>query len=239
MKGTIDIESFPGHYRAFVDKMWEAKIMREDVPIKPASFSYKRYGGFKAYTRGVWEYKNEKEFVKDLHRIFMENDVLIGHNAKRFDLKQSNTFFAMHDLPETNTEIEDTLTIIKKRFRLPSYKLKYVLQFFKIGEKMRTGGEELWFDVEAGDKQARAHFLKYNENDTVQTEKLYKYLEEKGWASKDKKKFFSFRFGCPRCKSLEWQSRGEVARADGWHDYFFCKNCGKYGITEKVIRPWR
>lgn len=239
MKGTIDIETFPGKYRAFVDKMWKTNILKEDVPTRPASFSYKRLGRFKPYTRGVWQYKNEKEFVKDLHRIFDENDILIGHNAKRFDLRQSNTFFAMHGLPETRTEIEDTMTIIKKRFKLPSYKLKYCLTFFKIGEKMRTGGEDLWFDVEDGDLKARKHFLEYNENDTVMTEKLYVFLEEKGWTSKNTKRFFSFKFGCPRCRSIDVQSRGERPYADGWHDYFFCKNCGKYAPGERVIRPWR
>lgn len=239
MKGTIDIESFPGHYRAFVDRMWKTSILKEDDPIRPASFSIKEYGKGKAYTRGVWEFKNEKEFVKDLHQEVSKYQILIGHNAKKFDLRQINSFFAMYDLPQTSVHIEDTLTIVRKHFRLPSYKLKYCLQFFKIGEKLRTGGEDLWFDAESGDEKARKHFLKYNENDTVMTEKLYKYLYDKGWARPLTSNYFSVRNGCPRCGEKNWNFRGERADKWGWHEYVWCKSCGKYGMIDTLLRPWR
>lgn len=235
-EGTIDIESFPGRYRAYVDKMWKTRVIREDVPILPASFSYKEMGKSKPYTRGVWEFKNEKEFVKDLHRVFKENAMLVGHNAKNFDLRQSNTFFAMYDLPATDTKIEDTLTIIKKRFRLPSYKLKYCLKFFKIGYKMETGGEGLWFDVEDGDPKARKHFLKYNENDTVQTEKLYLYLKEKGWAKSNERKCYG-KNGCVRCGGHNVQFRGEKPFTEGIYEMVSCKDCNKHQPYH-FIRAW-
>jgi len=240
IRGTIDIESFPGTYRAWGDNMYETSLIKEVTPVKLASFSYKRWGRHKPYTRGLWEFPSEKEFVEDLWRIFNENDVLIGHNAKKFDLRQSNTFFAMHDLPATRTEIEDTLSIVRKRFKLPSYKLKYCLVFFGIGVKLETGGDALWFGVEEGDSKARKHFLKYNENDTVQTEALYEYLERKGWTKKNVKSQFSYEHGCPRCKAPQkwWQSRGERGYSDGIHEYYYCTRCGKYGALDRLLRPW-
>lgn len=237
--GTIDIESFPGTYRAFVDKMWQTSVMKEVTPVKPASFSYKPLGKGKPYTRGVWQYESETEFVKDLHRIFKENTYLIGHNAKRFDLKQSNSFFAMHDLEAVDTKIYDTLTIVKRRFRLPSYRLKYCLVFFGLGEKIDTGGDELWFKTESGDEKKRKEFLKYNENDTVMTEKFFLFLVKKGWAKIDtESRFFSSTFGCPRCKGFDWQKRGPKPTKEGWRQHYFCKTCGKHGAHETVTKKW-
>ncbi len=243
MRGTIDIESFPGHYRAWGDNMYETSLIKEVVPVLPASFSYKQEGNHKPYTRAVWDFPTEKEFVEDLWRIFNENDILIGHNAKKFDLRQSNTFFAMYNLPATRTEIQDTLKVIKKHFKLPSYKLKYCLVFFGIGVKLETGGDVLWDHAEKGcdcKRNCRKYFLKYNENDTVQTEALYLYLERKGWTKKDVKRYFSYEHGCPRCKAPQtsWQSRGERGYADGIHEYYYCTRCGKYGPLDRLLRPW-
>jgi len=235
-RGTIDIESFPGHYRGFVDKMWKTRLLKETIPIKPASFSYKELGKHKPYTRGVWEFKNEKEFVKDLHRVFMENEELIGHNAKQFDLKQSNTFFAMYGLPDTNVKIIDTLTIVKKKFRLPSYKLKYCLEFFKIGHKLETGGEVLWFDVEDGDPKARKHFLKYNENDTVKTELLYLYFLDKGWVQERTRKCYG-KDGCIRCGGHNVNFRGEKPFSEGVYEMVHCKDCNKHQPYH-FLRGW-
>lgn len=235
--GTIDIETYPGTYRTFAENMYETSLMKEVQPVKCASFSYKPYGKGKCYTRGEWQYPTYKAFVTDMHRVFTENDFLIGHNAKKFDLRQSNSFFAQFGLPKTNTRIEDTYTITKRHFKLASYKLKYVLVYFGIGYKIETGGEALWFATEKGDPKAQKQFLTYNENDTVQTEKLYQFLVDGGWATLPEPKFYIPGMGCTRCGAEDTHSRGEQPRAGGWVNAYMCKQCGKRLYTD-VVKPY-
>jgi len=234
--GTIDIETYPGEYRAFADNMYEAKLMKETKPIAPASFSYKDWFSNKTITKGVWDYPTELDFVKALWKVFDENDFIVGQNVKKFDNKQSNTFFGQFGLPKHSpVKFVDTMLIAKQHFRLPSYSLKYLLVFFKIGLKLETGGESLWFACEEGDPKARKKMLVYNKNDTIQTELLAKFFIEKGYAKlPDKKTTYVIGEGCVRCGEEDMQSRGESPTSGGWAKMFVCKNCGKWNRTDVV-----
>lgn len=233
--GVIDIETFPGTYRTFANNMYETSLMKEVEPVKLASYSYLELGKKRPITKGVWQFKNYGDFVKSMHKIFVENDFLVGHNAKKFDLKQSNTFFAAHGLPNTEVKIIDTLTEIKRNFRLPSYKLKYCLAFFGIGYKIETGGDELWFETEAGNKKAQKNFLKYNENDTVQTAKLFKFLNDGGWINFPTwSRVYVPGEGCWRCGVEDTQKRGPKPRKEGWIQEYMCKNCGQRLYTTVI-----
>lgn len=101
---------------------------------------------------------------------------------------------------------------------------------------MRTGGEDLWFDAEAGDAKARAYFLKYNENDTIQTEKLYKYLEDKGWTKNKERKCYG-KNGCIRCGGNNVNFRGEKPFAEGMYEMVWCKDCNKHQPYH-FLRSW-
>lgn len=237
--GTLDIESYPGTWRAFVDKMYETRVLKEVTPHMPASFSFKPYRGGPTVTRGVWEYKNTKEFLWDLWDVFNDNDFLIGHFVKNFDHRQSNTFFAQFGLPApSKTTFYCTKEITKKHFKLPSYSLKYLLAFFGIGLKLETGGEELWFKTEAGDPKARKKMLTYNKNDTVQTEKLFLFLVDGGWTEAPGSRYYTKENGCPRCHSHDKENRGFSKDADGVRRQYLCKNCGKRPRDEELVMRW-
>lgn len=238
--GTLDIESFPGTWRSFANNTYEAQLMREVVPNMPASFSFKPYKKGPTVTKGVWEYETTEAFLWDLWKVFDENDFLIGHFVKNFDHRQSNTFFAQFGLPApSKCKFYCTKEITKRHFKLPSYRLKYCLVFFGIGIKLETGGEELWFRTEAGDPTARAKMLRYNRNDTVQTEKLFLFLVENGWTPAPSSTVYVPNGPCVRCGVTglkNMQSRGDQPRADGWVHGYQCKSCGKRNYTEVFER---
>lgn len=240
--GTIDIETYPGTYRTFADNMYEVSLLREVSPVIISAFTYKPLGK-KSYTRGHWQYPNYKEFIRDLHRIHQENDYLIGHNAKKFDLRHCQTFFAKYGFSKTNTKIFDTKNIVKNNWKLPSYSLKYILVYFGIGKKLETGGDILWQLTEEGDAKARKKFLNYCENDGIETEKLFKFLVAGGWVPHlPWEKIFKLGDKCPRCKVVltrdKVQSRGLKAREEGRVHEFACKNCNKRLYTD-VVAPWK
>lgn len=237
--GTIDIETFPGSYRSW-GPMWEATLMKEDRPVMAASFAYKELGKKEMIVKAAWQYRRYKDFVKELWKVFDENDVLIGHNIKKFDLTQSNTFFAQMGMKKpSDGKFIDTYSICKNNFKLPSYKLKYLLVFFGIGMKLATGGDDLWFAAEDGDKKKQKQFLQYNANDTVMTEKLYLFLRENGWIKNHPgDTFYTVEHGCPRCHKHKVHRRGEAATAEGIRIQYACINCGKRSVSEELVRKW-
>jgi hypothetical protein len=236
--GTLDIESFPGTWRTFANNTYEANLISEVTPNMPASFSFKPTGG-RPITRGVWQFDTPEEFMKALWDVFDQNDYIIGHNVKRFDRTQSNTFFAQFGLPApSDCKFPDTMTAIKARFRLPSYSLKYCLRFFKIGQKMETGGDSLWIDAEEGDEKAQAKMLRYNQNDTVQTEKLWNFLVDNGWARLPVIDGYKKGMSCPRCLCIEWQKRGiKPIVGKGLCQYYSCKRCNKQ-MPGEIVEEW-
>lgn len=236
--GTLDIETYPGTYRAFADNMYETRLMKEVEPIRLASFAYKELGKKKITVMGEWEFKKEIDFVRELWQIFDENDVLIGQNIKKFDNKQSNTFFAQYGLPKHSpVQWIDTMLVARENFKLPSYSLKYLLVFFSIGTKLETGGESLWFGCEEGNEADRKKMLRYNANDTIQTELLAVYFKELGYIKKwPFSECYVIGEGCVRCGNDDMQRRGrEVPRAGGFVSAFMCKRCGKRNYTDVVL----
>jgi hypothetical protein len=235
--GTLDIESFPGTWRTFADNTYEARLISEVSPNMPASYSFKPFRG-KPVTRGIWMYRNPRDFMIDLWKVFDENQYIVGHNVKRFDRTQSNTFFAQFGLPAPSPcQYEDTMLIVKKHFRLPSYSLKYCLQFFEIGAKMETGGDSLWKGAEQGNVRDQAKMLRYNRNDTVQTDKLWLYLANNGWVTLPWAKVHTKNGPCPRCKGTEWMKRGVKPMVQGLTQYYSCKQCNKQ-LPGEVIQEW-
>lgn len=230
--GSLDIETFMGHYRSYANNLYEAKII-EVEPVRLASFSYKEYGKNKFITKGVWEYETYQEFLQALWQIFDDNDFLIGQNIKKFDNRQTLSFFAREGMKSPSpVKFYDTMTIARKNFNLPSYSLKYMLVYFGIGEKIETGGDNLWLKTEQGDPTARRKFLEYNKNDTVQTEKLFDYFLKYGYTESPTAKHYVHGEGCLRCKGTSMQSRGDVPRAGGWVHGYCCLTCGKRNYTE-------
>ncbi len=213
--------------------------MKEVLPVKLASFCYKKLGKNRYVTKAEWQFPTYKEFLAELWKVYDENDLLIGHNIRQFDQKQSNTFFGEYGFPKySKVSYVDTLTIVRNNFRLPTYKLAYCLKFFGLGEKIETGGQELWFKVEAGDEKARAHFLAYNKNDSVQTEKFYFFLKDGGWiANHPGGGHYTKEDGCPRCASHDVHKRGEKGYKEGVFQMYYCKNCNKHAPGE-LVRDW-
>lgn len=101
-----------------------------------------------------------------LWEIFNNSDVVIGHNAKQFDVKMLEVRCLANGLPPLPTvQVIDTLEIAKKKFRFPSNKLDSLAAYLGIGRKIETGGIELWKKVQQGDEKALEDMVEYCEGD--------------------------------------------------------------------------
>ena len=121
--------------------------------------------------------------VAQFHKVLNSNEefVLLAHNGDQFDTKKLNTAFLRHNLPPVNPRQSiDTLKEARRLFRIDSNRLDYIARFLGVGEKMDTGGQDLWNNIlqwkyqEYGTKPDKAlalkalkHMGEYNKHDIV------------------------------------------------------------------------
>jgi DNA polymerase elongation subunit (family B) len=118
--------------------------------------------------------RDDKRLIGGMWDLMNEADVLIGHNGDRFDIRKLNARFIEHGfLPPMPYRTIDTLKVAKRYFAFSSYALPFLCKKFGIGEKISTGGYELWKRCLKGDAEALDHMSKYNIQDVLLLEELY------------------------------------------------------------------
>jgi hypothetical protein len=229
---VLDIETFPivgatfGFYETTIDEIIERP--------KLACFAYKELGKKKVYVHALPDFKgykageaNDELLVKRLWEVLDKYDIVIGHNAKKFDLKMANYFFKMYKLEPPRTypyTIVDTLTEYKKSSMYPAFKLDIISSQNGHGHKLSTGGYKLWKDCKAGVKSQWRKMKQYNVIDVLKTEKVY--LDERPWIQKHPHVDPEMgKFACSHCGSMDLQKRGIDKLVNGWKQIYHCNNC--------------
>lgn len=176
---------------------------------------------------------NDYEPVKRLHAALSSADVLIGHNADRFDIRVFNTRAIMYDLPPIEKKLQiDTLKLSRKYFYFSSNSLSFICNRLDLGGKDEQPD---WEAILAGDKHALAFMRDYNRNDVILTEKLYLRIRGYHHTHPDISSVTRDIEGCaiikcPRCDSADVikYSRRAVIRAGqaaGYKQRYLCKDC--------------
>lgn len=162
--------------------------------------------------------------VKELHKVLSSADVIIAHNGDAYDIKFAETRMLYHELPPLPpiTKI-DTLKIAKSRFMFNSNKLDYLGKFLKVGEKAHTS-PGLWLRVLAGASGAVEEMVKYNKQDVLLLERVFLKLRPY-CADHINRQLFGQHAGCPRCGSLQVQSRGVHRAISRTYQRFVCTAC--------------
>lgn len=133
------------------DKVYSAKISSEEVLVE-----------------------DDERIVKSLWNLVDEADIIVAHNAIKFDVKRMNTRFLYHGLPKPSSyKVIDTLRTARDNFNISSNKLDYLGEFLKVGKKMDTGGFKLWQGSLRGDVESIDKMSLYNDQDVLLLEKVY------------------------------------------------------------------
>ena len=113
----------------------------------------------------------ERDVVSMMWKLLDEADVVVAHNAKRFDVPKMNAKFIEYGLKEPSPyKVVDTLAIAKSRFKFTSNKLDYITQLFGHEGKHETNFQ-LWVDCMKGDREALMRMVEYFEKDVRELEK--------------------------------------------------------------------
>jgi len=206
------------------------------------SFAWKWLDEKQVYVKALPDYPklyksdptNDNNLVNDLWKLFDEADVVMGHNAKKFDVKKTNARFIKHEMkPPSPYQVIDTRDVAKRYFRFDSNKLDDLGDYLGIGRKINTGGFDLWLGCEAGDKKSWDKMKKYNKQDIVLLEKVYRRMLPHMNNHPNIALLTGNLRGCPNCGSLHIHQKGErVTRTTVYHRYQ-CQQCGSWSSSPK------
>ena len=243
-----DLEVSPrlGYYYGTYDV---TPIQEVEAPIL-LSISWKWLGDKKVNSltlddRGLVDTHNDKLLVKELWKLLDECEIACGHNSKRFDDKMANYFFIKHNMtPPSPYKEVDTLQIARRFFKFDNNKLDYLDKFLGGKGKTETTYADVWYDLLNGDKRARKKasdlMKKYNEQDVLALENIYKRLLP--WATNHPN--MALHAGrpdvCPRC-GFEADFRVRAYRKTGMQInavQYECSHCHAF-VTRALTKDER
>jgi len=168
-----DIETSPN--LGYVWGKYEQNILGDFVQERQIiSFAWKWLGEKEVQVVRVDNKLNNFGIVKILWALMDRADVVVAHNGMAFDDKLSYTEFVLHGLkPPARHKSVDTLKVVKKFFKFNSNKLNDLGKRLGLGEKVQTGGFQLWVGCLKNDPAAWKKMMEYNKQDVVLLEKVY------------------------------------------------------------------
>lgn len=231
----VDIETAPNV--AYVWGMWKQNIglnmLKENSYLM--SFAAKWLGEEEVmYCEN--RHGDDTELVARLIQLLGEADMVVAHNAKKFDIPVIQGRAVIHGIaPPSPFKIIDTLITAKREFRLFSNKLAYLAQVLGCADKKqheKFPGFELWLQCLKQNDEAWAEMREYNIQDVDTLEEVY--LKLRPWMKQHPNvavKMEKDETLCPKCGSHHIHFRGYYNTNVGKYRKFQCQNCGGWGRT--------
>lgn len=237
----IDIETLP--MEIFVWALYKQKPTYDQV-IKDwciLSYSAKWLYDNEIYTGIITPEeavnREDKSIIKGLWNLVDQADIIIAHNAIRFDLRKINARFMLNGLePPSPYQVIDTLKHAQKVAAFSSHKLNDLLLMLGKSAKIKTE-YSLWKKC-AGNgtcslkeqTNALKEMLTYNINDVYILEELYLIL--RAWIKPHPNigLFDTTTVSvCPNCGSPDIIKKGYYYTSVGRYETFRCNNCKSIG----------
>lgn len=226
---TLDIETKP--MQSFHFGMWDQNIGLGQVIEHGDILSV----GHKALGKPVehvatWDEGGYEGMIRAVHKVLDDADVLVTYNGIGFDEKKLNWAFARMGLDSPSPfKSVDLLRVVRRRFAPDSKKLDHVAQMLGLGNKLSTGGFDLWRGAMNGDPKAQAKMERYCKQDVRLTEKLYLRLLPWLPTGVSLPQLAGNGFGCPTCGSpkLAATTKSYTAAASTY-DLLKCSACGSF-----------
>ena len=123
--------------------------------------------------------RSDASIIKGIWKLMDKADIIIAHNAERFDIRRLNWRFLQNGLIKPSPySVVDTLKHSRKLFASSSHTLDFLNKQRGLATKMETD-ISLWRKSEDGDSQALRYTLKYCKQDIQCLED--RYLDIRGW----------------------------------------------------------
>lgn len=230
----LDIERSPN-----VAYIWG--LFKENIPLarlidtsKLLCYAAKWYGDEQVYFDSIF-HSTEKKFLKGLHGLIDEADVVVHYNGKDFDIPVINTAFVEAGLkPPAPYKQVDLLEVVRRQFKFTSNKMDHVSQQLGLGSKRETTFQ-LWIDCINNSPDAWEQMMEYNVEDVMILERMYEKL--KPWI-KNHPNYGLYQdegLVCPNCGSDHWERRGFAYTSTNKYQRYNCLDCGSWFRDKAVV----
>lgn len=209
-------------------KLWDTRIIKTEQEPFIMSVSWRWYGEKKInHLGGISNAEEEAEMAEKLWELFNEADIVVAHNAFRFDNKVATSCFIRHGLtPPSPYKTVDTLRVARGVGKFNSNSLNDLCALFGIGEKSTITHSDLWYQCLQGEKKAWALMKKYNNQDVELLTQLYEKLIPWVKNHPNMGDIEQLDGVCPKCSSPNLTKEGTHARRNGRVQSYSCNDCG-------------
>jgi DNA polymerase elongation subunit (family B) len=182
---------------------------------------------------------DDRQLVEGLHDLLSKADILVGHNAQKFDLKKFNARAIKYGLPPISPkQTYDTLKMAKRLFAFSSNSLEYIAKFLQLthlkSSHAKFPGDSLWDEIEKGNLEAWEECREYNIQDCVVTRELFHRLAT--YDSRVNIQAYNMERVCI-CGSKSFVSNGYTHTRAGKFQVKMCKSCGKKHREKENLIP--
>lgn len=226
----LDIETAPA--KVYVWGLWNQNIGLNQIiePGRIISWGAKWLGKKEMMYHDDWD--GPEPMFRAIHRLLCEADAVVTYNGDGFDLPRLRGAFVEHNLgpvpPVTSIDLLKTV----RGLGAQSNKLAFIAPHLRIGEKVKTGGFELWSAYLDGYEDARDRMRVYNFRDVQLLGKLYNALRP---YIKNHPRLYpkQDRPACKVCSSTHIQFRGDYSSGEILYDRFQCQRCKSWDKVPK------
>jgi hypothetical protein len=167
--------------------------------------------------------------VNHLHKLMDEADIVVAHNARKFDNRVATARFLLNHLqPPSPYKTVDTLQAARRFFRFPGNSLVALCGMLDIGDKTEVTHGKLWYKCVNGDMDAWQKMKEYNIRDVELLDELYYKLRPYISNHPNIALLVDKLDGCPRCGSDKLNYRGFQHTATGSYHRVRCQSCGAW-----------
>lgn len=174
--------------------------------------------------------RNDSKLLPGIWELLDQADVVVGHNSKRFDVKKLNARFIQNGLkPPSSYKQTDTLSLARKSFAFTSNKLEHLsdklCKKYKKLKHKKFPGFDLWKECLKGNNKAWEEMEKYNKQDVLALQDLYKELLPWGDTSVNFNAYHDGVTNYCRCGSSKFHKNGFHFTSRGKYQRYKCIKC--------------
>ena len=217
--------------------LWDTRVIKVEKRPFIMSVSWRWYGESKTHHEGgVTNEEEEISVVDTIWGLFNEADIVVAHNANRFDNRVATAAFLRHNLtPPKPYRTVDTLRVARSVAKFESNSLNDLCDMFGIGRKSEATHADLWYRCLQGEKKAWKLMKKYNNQDVDLLYKLYEKLRPYTKNHPNLGDIAQLDGVCPKCASPDLRKEGTHARRNGRVQSYSCNSCGGW-CNEATIK---
>lgn len=232
----LDIETAPNRVYTWGLFKQNVSISQIEEPGYTLCWAAKWLGSKRIMWEGI---SHHDDFIQTIWNLLDEADIVVHYNGSKFDIPVLNKEFILAELnPPSPYHEVDLYKTCRSRFRFASNKLDYISQALGLESKVQHKGMSLWEGCMNDNPADWAIMKKYNKQDVVLLEPLYKRLlpwiqphpNLTLWDEKTTRR-------CPSCGSNNLQQRGTSKTLTQLYNRYHCQGCGKWSREKTTSLP--